>query len=59
MKRPLRLKGTPRCQAPLTDGPRSPYCGKHAEWSTTDLSADGSTTWLCDEHCHRAMQEAS
>jgi hypothetical protein len=57
--RTIRLKGTPRCQAQLAEHPHSPYCGKHAEWSTTDLSPDGSTTWLCEEHTRRAMQEAS
>lgn len=55
----IRLKGVPRCQARKVNHPASPYCGRPAEWSTTDLSPDGSVVHLCDEHCRQAMQEAS
>lgn len=34
---------------PTTSGP-IPYCGKPATWSSDDVSRDGSTVWMCDEH---------
>lgn len=55
-----------RCQIamwPATwDEPRPPCCGKPATWSSDDVSRDGSTTWMCDEHQEeiaRAVDDAA